>query len=57
MNMNLEDLPPKMREQAERKLADLSRGKSPVDKLVDFDHFKFSQALSSRPTFVSACLL
>ena len=25
MNMNLEDLPPKMRKQAERKLADLSR--------------------------------
>lgn len=37
MNIKLEDLPPKMREQAERKLADLSRGKSPVDKLVDFD--------------------
>lgn len=37
MNMNLEDLPPKMREQAERKLADLSRGNPSIDKLVDFD--------------------
>ena len=37
MNMNLEDLPPKMREQAERKLADLSRKNPSADKLVDFD--------------------
>lgn len=34
MNMNLEDLPPKMREQAERKLANLSRGKPSVDERV-----------------------
>ena len=37
MNMNLEDLPPKIRKQAERKLADLRREKLSTDHLVGKD--------------------